>query len=463
MTSSGISSQAVAQFFAAEQARFLQRNPRSQALAERARQSLFGGVPMHWMADWSTPCPLFVERAKGARFHDVDGHEYIDFCLGDTGSMFGHSPEPVAKALAEQAGNGLTTMLPGEDALVCGELLAARFGLPYWQVTATATDANRYVLRWARAITQRNTLLVFDGCYHGTLDDVMVRQRDGRTQHRSGLIGQAYDLTEYSRAIPFNDIPALEAALAQGDVCALLCEPAMTNIGMVLPDPGFLEKCRELTRKYCALLIIDETHTISTDIGGCTRLWNLEPDFFVLGKPIAGGVPCGVYGCSAEMASAMQAARQRASAGSQGHGHSGMGTTLSANALAMHCMRANLEQVMTVEAYQHMLPLAQRLAEGLRQVIRKYALAWSVTELGARCEFQFCARPPRNGAEAEAAFHDELQMALHLYLINRGILITPFHNMTLCCPQTTAADVDCLLHTLEQALGELLGIPGARL
>ncbi|GGH90840.1 aspartate aminotransferase family protein [Pseudomonas fluvialis] len=463
MTSSGISSQAVAQFFAAEQARFLQRNPRSQALAERARQSLFGGVPMHWMADWSTPCPLFVERAKGARFHDVDGHEYIDFCLGDTGSMFGHSPEPVAKALAEQAGNGLTTMLPGEDALVCGELLAARFGLPYWQVTATATDANRYVLRWARAITQRNTLLVFDGCYHGTLDDVMVRQRDGRTQHRSGLIGQAYDLTEYSRAIPFNDIPALEAALAQGDVCALLCEPAMTNIGMVLPDPGFLEKCRELTRKYGALLIIDETHTISTDIGGCTRLWNLEPDFFVLGKPIAGGVPCGVYGCSAEMASAMQAARQRASAGSQGHGHSGMGTTLSANALAMHCMRANLEQVMTVEAYQHMLPLAQRLAEGLRQVIRKYALAWSVTELGARCEFQFCARPPRNGAEAEAAFHDELQMALHLYLINRGILITPFHNMTLCCPQTTAADVDCLLHTLEQALGELLGIPGARL
>ena len=463
MTSSGISSQAVAQFFAAEQARFLQRNPRSQALAERARQSLFGGVPMHWMADWSTPCPLFVERAKGARFHDVDGHEYIDFCLGDTGSMFGHSPEPVAKALAEQAGNGLTTMLPGEDALVCGELLAARFGLPYWQVTATATDANRYVLRWARAITQRNTLLVFDGCYHGTLDDVMVRQRDGRTQHRSGLIGQAYDLTEYSRAIPFNDIPALEAALAQGDVCALLCEPAMTNIGMVLPDPGFLEKCRELTRKYGALLIIDETHTISTDIGGCTRLWNLEPDFFVLGKPIAGGVPCGVYGCSAGMASAMQAARQRASAGSQGHGHSGMGTTLSANALAMHCMRANLEQVMTVEAYQHMLPLAQRLAEGLRQVIRKYALAWSVTELGARCEFQFCARPPRNGAEAEAAFHDELQMALHLYLINRGILITPFHNMTLCCPQTTAADVDCLLHTLEQALGELLGIPGARL
>ncbi len=290
----------------------------------------------------------------------------------------------------------------------------------------------------------------------------MVRHRDGQTVHRSGLVGQAYDLTEHSRAIPFNDVEALEAALAQGDVCALLCEPAMTNIGMVLPDPGFMQKCRELTRKYGSLLIIDETHTISTDIGGCTRLWGLDPDFFVVGKPIAGGVPCGVFGCSAEMAGAMTKARQRDSEESHGHGHSGMGTTLSANALAMHCMRANLEQVMTQAAYDHMLPLAARLAEGLRQLIGKHNLNWSVTELGARCEFQFCATSPRTGAEAEAAFHDELQRALHLYLINRGILITPFHNMTLCCPSTTAEDVDKLIAMLGQALTELLAIPGAR-
>ena len=464
MSSSGIGEAAVARLQARERALFLERNPQSVALAERARQSLYGGVPMHWMADWSTPVPLFVERAQGARFHDVDGHEYVDFCLGDTGSMFGHSPEPIARALAEQAGNGLTTMLPGEDAVVCGELLAARFGLPYWQVTATATDANRYVLRWARAITGRKTLLVFDGCYHGTVDDVMVRQRDGRTVHRSGLIGQAYDLTQHSRSIPFNDVAALEAALAQGDVCALLCEPAMTNIGMVLPEPGFLQKCRELTRQYGSLLIIDETHTISTGVGGCTKLWNLDPDFFVLGKPIAGGVPCGVFGCSAAMAEAMSEARRRASENSHGHGHghSGMGTTLSANALAMHCMRANLEEVMTQAAYDHMLPLAARLAEGFRGLIAKHDLQWSVTELGARCEFQFCATPPKTGAEAEAAFHDELQMALHLYLINRGILITPFHNMTLCSPATTAADVDRLIATLDEGLGELLAMPGAR-
>lgn len=360
MTASGIAQQAVDLFTARERQRFLEQNPKSVALAERAHQSLYAGVPMHWMADWSTPCPLFVERAQGARFYDVDGHDYVDFCLGDTGSMFGHSPAPIARALAEQGARGLTTMLPGEDAVVCGELLAARFGLPYWQVTATATDSNRYVLRWARAVTKRKTLLVFDGCYHGTVDDVMVRYRDGETVHRSGLVGQAYDLTQHSRSIPFNDVEALEAALAQGDVCALLCEPAMTNIGMVLPDPGFMQKCRELTRKYGSLLIIDETHTISTNIGGCTQLWNLDPDFFVVGKPIAGGVPCGIFGCSAEMADRMAASRQSAQEDSHGHGHSGMGTTLSANALAMHCMRANLEQVMTQAAYDHMLPSTLR-------------------------------------------------------------------------------------------------------
>jgi glutamate-1-semialdehyde 2,1-aminomutase len=360
------------------------------------------------------------------------------------------------------AERGLTTMLPGEDAVVCGELLAARFGLPFWQVTATATDANRYVLRWARAISGRKTLLVFDGCYHGTVDDVMVRWQDGRTVHRSGLVGQADDLSAHSRAIPFNDLQALESALAQGDVCALLCEPAMTNIGMVLPDKGFLQAACELTRRYGALLVIDETHTISTGIGGCTRLWDLQPDFFVMGKPVAGGVACGVFGLSAPMAEAMRAVQRALRESSHGHRHSGMGTTLSANALAMHCMRVNLQEVMTEMAYAHMLPLAARLASGFRRVIAQHALPWSVTELGARCEFQFCATPPRSGAEAEAAFDDALQMALHLALINRGVLITPFHNMTLCCPATTEADVDTLLANLDAVLGELLALPNAR-
>ncbi|MCL7461368.1 aspartate aminotransferase family protein [Pseudomonas sp. NW5] len=462
MTSSGIAEAAVQLFATRERQRFLDHHPRCVALAERARHALFGGVPMHWMSDWSTPVPLFVERAEGARFFDVDGHEYVDFCLGDTGSMFGHSPAPIAQALREQAGNGLTSMLPGEDAVVCGELLAARFGLPYWQVATTATDANRFVLRWARAITGRKTLLVFDGCYHGTVDDAMVRWRAGRTVHRPGLLGQARNLAKTSRAVPFNDLAALEAALASGDVAALLCEPVMTNIGMVLPEPGFMAAVRELTRRYGTLLIIDETHTLSTGPGGCTQAWGLEPDFLTVGKAIAGGVPCAVYGCSAAMAQAMQLARQHASELSHGHGHSGMGTTLSANALAMHCLRASLEQLMSPDAYAHMLALAAQLAAGLRALLARHALPWSVTELGARCEFQFCAVPPRTGAEAEAAFHDSLQMTLHLYLINRGILITPFHNMTLCCPDTREADVDRLIATLDAALVELLALPGAR-
>jgi glutamate-1-semialdehyde 2,1-aminomutase len=458
MPSSVIHPHAIEQFAALERQRFIDNNPKSVALAKRAKRSLFGGVPMHWMADWSTPVPLFVERASGAHFYDVDGHEYVDFCLGDTGSMFGHSPAPIAKALAEQGARGLTTMLPGEDAIVCAELLSQRFGLPYWQVAATATDANRYVVRWVRAITQRKTLLVFDGCYHGSVEDAMVRHRADATVQRDGLIGQVHDLTKYSRSIPFNDVAALEAALAQGDIAALLCEPAMTNIGMVLPEPGFMQKCRELTQQYGSLLVIDETHTISTGIGGCTRLWHLKPDFFVLGKPIAGGVPCAVFGFTEAMADAMEQARNRANENTNGHGHSGMGTTLSANALAMRCMRANLLEVMTEAAYAHMLPLATRVAGGFQYLIDQYHLPWSVTTLGARCEIQFCAHPPKTGAEAEASFQPALQMAIHLYLINRGVLITPFHNMTLCCPQTSESDVNQLLSTMDQAIEELLNL-----
>jgi glutamate-1-semialdehyde 2,1-aminomutase len=462
MNPCGIAEHAVEALSARERQRFLDNNPHSVALAERARHSLFGGVPMHWMSDWSTPAPLFVASAAGARFSDVDGHDYLDFCLGDTGSMFGHSPAPIAAALCEQAGRGLTSMLPGEDAVVCGERLAERFGLPYWQVATTATDANRFVLRWARAITGRKVILVFDGCYHGTVDETLVRLRDGHTVHRPGLIGQARNLTQHSRVVPFNDLAALEAALAPGDVAAILCEPALTNIGMVLPEPGFLARVRELSRQAGTLLIVDETHTLSTGPGGCTRAWQLQPDFLTVGKAIAGGVPCSVYGCTAEMAQAMQLARAHSREMAEGHGHSGMGTTLSANALAMHCLRANLEQVMTDAAYAHMLARAAELAAGLRALFARHALPWSVTELGARCEFQFCPLPPKTGAEAEAAFHDSLQRLLHLYLINRGILITPFHNMTLCCPDTGAADVELLLATLDAALGELLAIPGAR-
>lgn len=468
MTASGLAASAVERFAAQERQRFLDNHPACIRLAERARQNLYGGVPMHWMSDWSTPVPLFLAEARGARLLDVDGHEYLDFCLGDTAAMFGHSPAPIARALAEQGARGLATMLPGEDAVRAGELLAERFGLPCWQVAGSASDANRFVLRWARAITGRKVILVFDGCYHGSVDETLVRGRDGRTLHRPGLIGQARNLTQHTRVVPFNDLPALEAALAMGDIAALLCEPAMTNIGLVLPEPGFLEQARRLTRQYGSLLIVDETHSLSVGPGGCTRAWKLDPDFLTLGKAIAGGVSCAVYGFTRAMAQAMRLVQQHArepmaAPEVPGHGHSGMGTTLAANALAMRCLRTNLEAVMTDEAYAAMLTSSRQLAQGLRALFVRHQLAWTVSELGARCEFQFRVRPPRNGAEAEAAFHDELQQALHLYLINRGILITPFHNMLLCCPDTGPNEVQRLLDTLDQGLGELLALPGARL
>ena len=434
---------------------FALANPHSRELAQSAHTGLFGGVPMHWMADWPTPFPLFVREARGAHFIDVDGHAYADFCLGDTGAMFGHAPPAVAAAMREQADRGYTTMLPGEDAVWIGQELAARFGLPYWQFTNTATDANRAVMRWARAVTARPVILVFDGCYHGAVDETLVRLGEHGTVHRPGLIGQVQDLGAFMRVVEFNDLAALEAALAPGDVAAVLCEPAMTNIGMVLPDPGYHAALRRLTRAHGTLLIIDETHTISTGPGGYTRAFGLEPDLFVLGKPIAGGIPCAVFGVTEPVARGMRAAQERAAQGG-GHGHSGMGTTLSANAFTLHAVRANLAEVMTSAAYAHMIALAERVATNLRRVIAGYGLPWSVTQLGSRVEFQFCAVPPRTGREAEAAFDTELERFLHLFMLNRGVLITPFHNMMLVCPHTERGDADALVAAFAAGIHALL-------
>jgi glutamate-1-semialdehyde 2,1-aminomutase len=367
--------------------------------------------------------------------------------------MFGHSPAPVAEAIREQAGRGYTTMLPGEDAVWVGDELARRFGLPFWQVAATATDANRYALRWARAVTGRQKILVFDGCYHGTVEETLVRLKDGKTVPRSGQIGNVLDVARTTLVVEFNDLAALERALAEDEIAAVLTEPVMTNIGMVLPDKGFHEGLRALTRDAGVPLIIDETHTISTGPGGYTRAFNLEPDILVLGKPVAGGIPCAVFGVSEEVAARMESA-QRCREGFS-HGHSGMGTTLSANAFAMHAMRANLAQVMTEAAYAHMISCAESLSTNLKFLFTKHQLPWSVTQIGARCEFQFCATPPRTGRQAEAAFHDGLEKCIHLALLNRGVMITPFHNMILMCPQTTIGDVDRLLGALDETIGEL--------
>ena len=348
-------------FLARERQSFAERNPASAALAAQASEHLLFGVPLHWMNDWGTPFALHVCQASGAEVTDVDSHRLVDFCLGDTGAMFGHAPAPVAAALVKQATRGYTTMLATADAAAVGALLAERFGLPFWQFAMSATDANRYIVRWIRAATGRQKLLVFNGCYHGTIEDVFVDLVNGQPVQRDSLLGQVHDLTQHTVVVEFNDLAGLEAALAQGDVACVLAEPVMTNIGMVLPEPGFWDEAQALIRRHGALLVMDETHTISTGPGGYARAHGIEADALVLGKPVGGGVPCAVYGMSADLAARAVKAKQDAPPG-----HSGIGTTLTANLLAMAAMRANLAEVMTDSAYQYMFGLAERLAAGLR-------------------------------------------------------------------------------------------------
>jgi glutamate-1-semialdehyde 2,1-aminomutase len=435
-----------------ERQRYIAVNPRSHALARGSAQHWLFGVPLHWMSDWSTPFALQVAGAQGAHLIDVDGHSYVDFCLGDTGAMFGHAPPAVVQAVQRQVAQGCTTLLASDDAAWVGAELARRFGLPMWQTALSASDANRFLLRWVRAATGRKKLLVFNGCYHGTVDDVFVDLVNGQPRQRDSLLGQLHDLTAHTVVVEFNDLPALEAALRSGDVACVLAEPVMTNIGMVLPQPGFWEAAQQLIHQYGALLILDETHTFSSGPGGFARAHGLQPDALVLGKPIAGGVPCAVYGFSAELAErAMQAKRDAPP------GHSGIGTTLTGNMLAMAAMRATLAEVATDVAFAHMIARSGEVAAGLRACINRHQLPWSVTQVGARCEFQFGAVLPVNGTQAEVLFDPTLESLIHLALLNRGVIITPFHNMLLCSPATTQADVQRLLAAFDEVLMQLLG------
>ncbi len=438
---------------AAEDARFVETHPRSRALFERARAHLLGGVPMNWMVRWAGAFPIFVAEGSGAHFTDVDGHRYLDLCLGDTGAMTGHAPPAAVEAIIERVRRGVTFMLPSEDAVWVGEELARRFGLPYWQVALTATDANRFALRIARQITGRQKVLVFNYCYHGTVDESFATcLPDGRTVAREGNIGPAVDPALTTKVVEFNDLPALEAALAPGDVACVLAEPAMTNIGIVHPGPGFHEALREITRRAGTLLIIDETHTICTGPGGYTRAHGLQPDILTLGKPIGSGIPGAVYGFSEAFAE-----QARAISSEETADVGGIGGTLAGNALTLAAMRATLERVLTQAAFDVTIPLAERFTAGVQAVIDDYALPWHINRLGCRAEYWFCPDPPRNGSEAAAAIDPELDRYLHLAALNRGILMTPFHNMALIAPQTTEADIDHHTAVFRESVAALVG------
>lgn len=418
------------------------RTARSRQLFEAA-DHLLGRVPMTWMNKWSGGYPMYLATAHGNRITDVDGNEYVDFALGDTGAMAGHSPRATVTAVQERVGRlgGITTMMPTEDAEWVAADLARRFGLPLWSFSLTATDANRWALRIARMVTGRAKVMAFSYCYHGSVDETFViTGPDGGTDPRGGNVGPAVHVRETTRVAEFNDLASVESGLAHGDVAVLIMEPALTNIGIVLPEPGFLEGVRELCTRYGTLLLIDETHTISAGPGGCTAAWDLQPDIFVIGKSIGGGIPSGAYGLTAEVA-AQVAEHVEADLVDVG----GVGGTLAGNVLSTAAMRATLGEVLTDAAFDHMIALATRFREGVEATLTEFDVPWSVAQLGARAEYRFTRPAPRTGSESAAAHDDLLEEYLHLFMSNRGVLMTPFHNMALMCPDTTVADVD--LHT----------------
>ena len=433
-----------------EERDFIETHPKSAALYARAQKSLLGGVPMNWMKKWAGKFPVFVAEAHGAHCKDVDGHEYVDLCLGDTGAMTGHSPSAAAAAIARQANHGITLMLPTEDAAWVGDELSRRFGLPYWQFTLTATDANRFAIRIAREVTGRPKILVYNYCYHGTVDETYISIRNGVAGPRRGNIGPPVNPTVTTRVVEFNDLAALETELAHRDVACILAEPVLTNVGIVHPEPAYWEQATKVAQKYGSLLIIDETHTICTGPGGYMGAHGLKPDLFVIGKPIASGVPAATYGCTADVAEKI-ASRIQVEDCDTG----GIGGTLAGNALSLAAIRATLEHVLTPAAFAHMIPLAEQFAEGVANAIAEAALPWHVTRLGCRAEYLFRPHPPRNGGEAAAAMDFELERFMHLYALNRGVLLTPFHNMALMSPATSQADIDQHTKVFESAVRKL--------
>lgn len=437
----------IRRLMASETSLFVKNHKKSRRLFERARSSLLAGVPMNWMVRWAGPYPIFVERGSGAYVYDVDGHRYLDLCLGDTGSMFGHSPKPVVDAVSRQIRRGITMMLPTEDSIWVGEELSRRFGLPYWQVAMTATDANRFSIRLARKATRRRYILVINGCYHGSVDEALVELRNGRTVARGDNIGPPVDPALTTKTVEFNDIDAFETALAPGDVACAMLEPAMTNHGIILPEPGYHDSIRELCTKYGTLLLIDETHTISCGPGGYTAEYGLKPDIVTLGKPLASGVPVAAYGINQFVADMVME-----SILDDGTDESGVGGTLSGNALAVAAMKATLQKVITKRNFDKMLPLAKRFEKGVKDVIEEYEVPWHVTRLGVRIEYHNSPTPPRNGSEYEKTKDPELEKLLHLMALNRGILMTPFHNMALISPYTTAKDVDHHTRAFEESV-----------
>ena len=437
-TPAGFDRARVASLLAEERSRFAASHPRSAALAEEAAEHLLAGVPMAWMTRWPGSFPLFMASASGGHLTDVDGLDYVDFALGDTGAMCGHALPQVTEALAAQAARGITTMLPSADAIWVAAELARRFGLPRWQLAMTATDANRFALRLARYLTGRPKVVVFDWCYHGTVDETLANlDGEGRTVAREWNIGAPVDPALTTVVVPFNDIGAVEAALASGDVACVLAEPALTNIGIVLPAARVPRgpPSRMLGDRHAARHRRDP-HDLRRSRRGHGRLGPAArpPDHRQADRRrhARGGVRHDCRRSPSGLSSLMAA---------EGVDVSGIGGTLTGNALAVAAMKATLSSALRDEDFAVAIPLASRWADGVASVIEAHGLPWTVQRLGCRAEYWFCPAPA-DGTAAALAVDPELEAFLHLFALNRGVMLTPFHNMALLSSAHTTADVD---------------------
>ncbi|MFT4230452.1 MAG: transaminase [Microbacterium sp.] len=433
---------------------FASRRPNSRRASQEQRAHLPYGTAMHWFSQWPLPHPIYVDHAIGNRLTDVDGIEYLDFCLGDSAALFGHGLTEVAERVSERLRRGAQTMLPTEEAGEVATELARRFGLPQWQFTLSATDANRAAIRVARAIAGRSRVLVFDGKYHGSIDELhLVLDEHGDARELPGVHGLGVDFERTTAIVPFNDLEALRAELERGDIAAVITEPALSNGALMLPDPGFHDELRRLTRLHGALLILDETQTIVAGIGGFTRQWGLEPDILTLGKSFGGGVPVGLWGMTDEVARGLDDYLR--SGGSHAN-HAGFGGTLAGNALGVAAVSAVLQTASTEDAYARSVARAEQIEAGLNDIIERSGAPWSVSRAGLRVWVVFSERAPRAVAEYRTTVDPVVSDYLHLSLAEQGVLLGPFTNGILVAPQTDEEDVARLLTAYGDALARLI-------
>ena len=365
----------------------------------------------------------------------------------------GHAPSQVVEAVVKRMELGNQFLLPGEDAIAVAEHLADRYRLPQWQFTLSATQANTEVIRLAREMTGREIVLVFDGKYHGEGDATLVALEDNEVVREMG--GLPHSITGQARVIPFNDFAALEDALAPADVAVVLAEPAMTNVGFLLPEDGFHDALRRLTRDVGTLLAIDETHTLVTAYGGLSGAWGLEPDFLTIGKAIAAGVPLGAYGMSAEVASLIAPPEEARAVSGAVVDEVATGGTLFANALSMAAGRAALTEVLTEDAFERTAALGKQMADGLRAEIEKAGLRWSVAQVGAHAFYFFQPDTPRDGATSRASDNPELRALMRVFMVNRGVWESGWWLGPTVSAAHSSEDVDRYLEVFGEFLGEV--------